>query len=88
MRWTDYIAFMEERRATYRVLVGKPEERTTLGRPKHRWEDIIKIDHREVGWGHGLHLAQNRDGWRALVKSVMNVQFHKVAGEGACFLTS
>ena len=71
----DYIACMGERRAAYRVLVGKPEEWRTLGRPKHRWEDIIKIDLQDVGWGHELDLAQNGDGWRALMKSVMNLRF-------------
>jgi hypothetical protein len=45
---------MEERRVVYRVLVGKPEYKRPLGRPRHRWEDNIKMDLQEVGWGHGL----------------------------------
>jgi hypothetical protein len=45
---------MGERRGAYRALVGKPEGRRPLGRPRHRWEDNIKMDLREVGWGHGL----------------------------------
>ena len=59
---------MGERRAAYRVLVGKLEERRSLGRTKNRWEDIIKIYLQDVG----LDLAQNRDGWWALVNAVMN----------------
>ena len=58
-------------RGLYRVLVGKPEERRPLGRPKHRWEDIIKIGLQDVG----LDLDQHRDGWRALVNAVMNFRF-------------
>jgi hypothetical protein len=45
---------MGERRGAYRALVGKPEGRRTLGRPRRRWEDNIKMDFREVGWGNGL----------------------------------
>jgi hypothetical protein len=61
---------MGERRAAYRVLVGKPEERRPLGRPKRRWEDIIKTDLQDMG----LDVAQNRDWWRALVNTVMNLR--------------
>jgi hypothetical protein len=64
---------MDERRGAYRALVGKPWGRRPLGRPKRRWEDNIKIDLREVGWGHGLNLAQDREGWRAVVNTVMNL---------------
>jgi hypothetical protein len=54
---------MEERIGVYRVLVGKPEDKSPLGRPKLRWEDNIKMDLREVGWGMDwIELAQNRDG--------------------------
>jgi hypothetical protein len=45
---------MEERRGVYRVVVGKPEGKRPLGRPRHRWEDNIKMDLHEVEWGHGL----------------------------------
>jgi len=55
-----------------RVLVGKPEGKRPLGRPRHRWEDNIKMDLREVGGGDWMELAQDRDKWRALVNTVMN----------------
>jgi len=66
----------EERRISYRVLVGKPEGTRPLGRPRHRWEDNIKIDHQEVGCGgmDWIELAQDRDRWRALVTAVMNLR--------------
>jgi hypothetical protein len=55
LRWAGHVARMGERRGAYRALVGKPEERRPLGRPRRRWEDNIKMDLREVGWGgHGL----------------------------------
>ena len=50
---------MGERRSAYRVLVRKPEARRPLGRPGHRWDDSIKMDLREVGWGHGLDLSDS-----------------------------
>jgi hypothetical protein len=67
---------MGERRCAYRALVGKPEGRRPLGRPRRRWEDNIKIDLREVGWGgmDWINLAQDRDRWRALVNAVMNLR--------------
>ena len=56
-----------------RVLVGKPEGKRPLGRPRRRWEDNIKLDLREVGGGgNWMELAQDRDRWRALVNTVMN----------------
>jgi len=60
----------------YRVLVGKPEGKRPLGRPRHRWEDYIKMDLQEVAcrsidW---IELAQDRDRWQALVNAVMNLQ--------------
>jgi hypothetical protein len=66
---------MEESRGAYRALVGKREGRRPLGRPRHRWEDNIKMDLREVGWGgmDWISLAQDRDRWRALVNAVMNL---------------
>jgi hypothetical protein len=54
LRWAGYVARMGERRGAYRALVGKPEGRRPLGRPRLRWEDNIKMDRREVGWGHRL----------------------------------
>jgi hypothetical protein len=58
----------------HRVLVGKPEGKRPLGRPRRKWEDNIKMDVQEVGWGRGdwTELAQDRDGWRALVSRVKN----------------
>ena len=68
------MARMEERRGMHRVLVGKPEGKIPLGRPRHRWEDNIKMDLEEVGSGCGdwMQLPQDRDSWRALVSTVMN----------------
>jgi hypothetical protein len=67
---------MGEWRGAYRALVGKPEERRPLGRPRHRWEDNIKMDLREVGWGgvDWIDLAQDRDRWRAVVYTVINLR--------------
>ena len=65
-----------ERRVVRRVLVGKPEGKIPLGRPKRRWEDNIKMDHQEVGCGgmDWIKLAQDRDRWRALLDAVINPQ--------------
>jgi len=69
-------ALMGEGRGVHRVLVGKPEGKRPLGRPRRRWEDNIKMDFREVGWGGDwMELAQDRDRWRALVNTVMNLRF-------------
>jgi len=67
---------MGERRSVYRVLVGKSEGERPLRRPRHRWEDNIKIDHQELGCGgmDWIELAQDRDRWRAVVNVVMNLQ--------------
>jgi hypothetical protein len=67
---------MGENRNAYRVLVGKPEQKRPLGRHTCRWEDNIKMDHREIGLGvmHWIYLAQDRDQWRALVNTVMNLE--------------
>jgi hypothetical protein len=54
MRWAGHVARLGERRGMYRVLVGKPEGKRPLGRPMRRWEDNIKMDSQEVGWGRGL----------------------------------
>jgi hypothetical protein len=73
LRWAGHVARKGERRGTYRDLVGKPEGRIPLGRPRRRWEDNIKMDLREVGWGvDSIDLAQDRDRWQALVYTVMN----------------
>ena len=67
---------MEEGRSVHQVLVGKPEGKRPLGRPRHRWEDNIKMDLEEVGRGCGdwMELAQERKRWRALVSRVMNLR--------------
>jgi hypothetical protein len=69
MRWAGHVACMGEDRRVHRVLVGRPEGKRPLGRPRHRWEENIKIDLQEVGRGHGewVELAQGRDRWWALV---------------------
>jgi hypothetical protein len=63
-------------RNAYRILVAKPERKRPLGRPRGRWENNIKMDFREIGWGgmDWIDLAQDGDQWRALVNMVMNVQ--------------
>jgi len=72
MRWAGHVARMGEKRGVHRVLVGKPEGKSPLGRPRRRWEDNIKMDLQEVGVGRGdwMELAQDRDMWRALVGTV------------------
>jgi hypothetical protein len=67
---------MGERRVAYRIWVGRPEGRRPLGRHRHRWEDNIKINHQEVGWGgmDWIDMAQDRDRWRAVVNAVMNLR--------------
>jgi hypothetical protein len=65
---------MGEERGVYRVLVGKPDGKRPLGRPRHRWVDNIRNDHQEMGWGYMVGLAQARDEWRRLVSAVMNLQ--------------
>jgi hypothetical protein len=60
----------------YRTLVGKPEGKKPLGRPRRRWVDNIEMDLREIGWGgeDWIDLVQDRDRWRALVNTVMNLR--------------
>ena len=76
------MARMGKGRGVYRVLVGKPEGKRPLGRPRRRWEDNIKIDHQEVGGvcGDWMELAHDRDMWRALVSTVMNLRVPKMRG--------
>jgi hypothetical protein len=75
MRWTGHVARMGEKRNAYRLLVGEPEGRRPLGRPRHRWVDNIKMDLSEIGWDRvdWIDMAQNRDQWRALVNTVFNL---------------
>jgi hypothetical protein len=76
MRWEEHVAQMGEKRIAYRLLVGKPEGKRPLGRPRRRWMDNIKMDLLEIGWGgvDWIGLAQDRDRWRALVNAVMNLR--------------
>jgi len=76
MRWAGHVARTGERRNEYRILVGKPEAKRPLGRPRRRWEDNIMMDLQEVGCGvmDWIELAQDRDRWRAFVTAVMNVR--------------
>ena len=71
-----HVARIGERRDVYRILVGKPEGKGPLGRPRFRWENNINMDLQEVGCGgmDWIHLAQDRDSWRALVNAVMNLR--------------
>jgi hypothetical protein len=76
MRWAGHVARMGETRNACRILVGKPEGRRPLGRPRRRWVDDFKIDLREIGWDgvDWIDLAQDMDQWRALVNMLMNLR--------------
>jgi hypothetical protein len=76
MRWAGHMARMGEERNVYRVLMGKPEGKRPLGRPRRRWEDGSRMDLREIGWRSvdWVQVAQDRDRWRALVNTVMNLR--------------
>ena len=74
MRWAGHVSRMGEEMGVYRVLVGKPEGQSPVGRPRRRWVDNIRMDLQEVGCGYmdWIGLAQDRDRWRTLVGAVMN----------------
>ena len=76
MRLGGHVARMGEERGVYRVLVGKPEGKRPLGRPRSRWVDNIRMDLQEVGCGYmdWIGLAQDRDRWRKVVSAVMNLR--------------
>jgi hypothetical protein len=73
---SGYVEKEGQKRNAYRILVGKPEGKRPLGRPRRRWVDNIKMDLREVGWDgmDWIELAQDRDRWRAYVNAVMNLR--------------
>jgi hypothetical protein len=76
MRWKGYVARMGEKRNVYMLLVGKPEGKRPLGRPRRRWMDNIKVELLEIGLNvvDWIGLAEDRYRWRALVNSVMNLR--------------
>jgi hypothetical protein len=76
MRWAGHVTLMGEGRGVYRLLVGKPEWKRPLGRPRRRWEDNIWMDIQEVGLGYvdWIGLTQDRVRWRTLVSAVMNIR--------------
>ena len=76
MRWARHVALMGEEKGVYRVLVGKPEGKGPLGRPRCRWVVNIRMDLQEVGCGYmdWIWQAQDRDRWRTLVSAVMNLR--------------
>jgi hypothetical protein len=76
MRWAGQVTRRGEVRGAYNILVGRPEGRRPLGRPRLRWEDNIKMDLREIGFGDAdwIHWAQDRARLRVLVNTVMNLR--------------
>jgi hypothetical protein len=75
MKWAGHVARIEEKRNAYRTLVGTPERKRQLGRPRRWWVENINMNLREIGWGgmDCIDLAPNRDQCRALVKTAMNL---------------
>ncbi|KAJ4432119.1 hypothetical protein ANN_20734 [Periplaneta americana] len=82
LRWAGHVTRVGESRNAYRVLVGRPEGKRPLGRPRRRWEDNIKMDLRDVGYDDRgwINLAQDRDRWRAYVRAAMNFRNIKIVG--------
>jgi hypothetical protein len=76
MRWEGHVALIGEKRNVYRLLVGKPDGKRPLGRPRRKWVDNIRMDLGEVGWGgvDWIGLAKDRNRWRAVVNSVLNLR--------------
>jgi hypothetical protein len=76
IRWAGHVTRMGEKKGAYRVLVGKPEGKSRLERPRRRWVDNIRTDLQELGCGYmdRIGLAQDRDSWRTLVSAVMNLR--------------
>jgi hypothetical protein len=82
-RWAGHVARMGEKKNAYRILVGKPEGNRPVGRHRLRWEDNIKMNLTDIGWGDmdWSDLAHNRDQWRALVNTVMNLRVLQNVGK-------
>jgi hypothetical protein len=76
MRWAGNVARKGAKMNAYKILVGKPEGKRPLGKPRRRWVDKVKVGLREIGWNGMdlIDLAQDRDQWRALVNTVMNLR--------------
>jgi hypothetical protein len=76
MRWARHVARKGEKKSAYRILVGKPEGKRPLGRPRRRWMDNIRIDLREIEWKgmNWIDQAEDRNQWRTLVNNVMNLR--------------
>jgi hypothetical protein len=76
MRWAGYVARMGETRNVHRILVGNPQGKRPLGRPRHRWVDNIIMGLRKIGWDgmDWIDLAEDRDQWRTLVNAAMNLR--------------
>jgi hypothetical protein len=76
IKWAGHVARMGEGKGACNILVGRSEGRRPLGRPRRIWEDNIKMDLRETGFGDvdWIHLAEDRDKWRALVSTIMNLR--------------
>jgi hypothetical protein len=76
MGWAGHVARVEERKNVYRVLVRNPEGKRPVGTRRHKWDDDIKVDLREIVWGgmDWIDLAEDRDQWRALVNTIMNLR--------------
>jgi hypothetical protein len=76
MKWTGHVAHKGEKKNVYMIVMAKPEGKRTKGRIRRRWEDNIKMDVREMGWGSmdWIDLPLDRDQWRALLNTVMNLR--------------
>ena len=80
LRWAGHVARMEEGRSAFKILTGKPTGKIPLGRPRHRWEDNIRMDLEEISTNaiNWVDSAQDRDYWRALVNAALKPGFHKL----------
>jgi hypothetical protein len=76
MRWTGHVACMGKMSKTYKIVIEEPEGKRSCEIPRRRWENNIEMNLTETGFRHvnWIHLAQDRDGWRALLNTVMNVR--------------